>query len=342
MYEIFEFFDFHHAFEVFHGLNTRFQNLFVNSNLPIKINISSVSKSAFQRSLRHIIIPHADRIQSFRLSNPFAADMSLLLLPVMPDLIRLETLIINNIESAYIRQVLKHLSSLPVLFSLIIKSVDNSKNQNQIYQTIFRLPTLKYCQIFIETLRHRIPLPIATNKFSSIEHLVINNEISIDQLDCLLSYVPKLRRLSLAHLNRSIGRRTRISSITLNCLTNVFLKLYSVSFDDFEQLARDFFHQVHVLRIEISCNQYYNADMDYLNADQWERLISTHIPNLRIFDFQHEYRCRYNNNGQQAYETQVNKFNSSFWMKHQWFFEHQYYDSKYCVGTVFYSTNPHK
>ena len=101
IYEIFEFLHFHHAFDAFFDLNERFQNLFVNSNFSIKINISSLSKSTFHRYLTHIIILHTNRIKSLRLSNPFAPDISLLLFPIMTNLTRLETLIINNIESDY-------------------------------------------------------------------------------------------------------------------------------------------------------------------------------------------------------------------------------------------------
>lgn len=50
-------------------------------------------------------------------------------------------------------------------------------------------------QINIQTLS------IVTNKFSSIEHLVINDQVFLNQIDSLLSYVPQLRRLSLGDLN---------------------------------------------------------------------------------------------------------------------------------------------
>jgi hypothetical protein len=64
------------------------------------------SKSKLQRYLTHFIIPHACRIKSIQLSNPFAADMFLLLSPVMKDLTQLEALnTLNNIESDYIEEV---------------------------------------------------------------------------------------------------------------------------------------------------------------------------------------------------------------------------------------------
>ncbi len=123
IYEIFDFLNFYDAFETFYGLNIRFQNLFLYSNFPISINILSVSKSTFQRFLTHIIIPQTYRITSLRLSNPFATDMYLLLIvPIITKFIRLEALTLNSIEASHIKQVLDHLSSIPVLSSLTIAS----------------------------------------------------------------------------------------------------------------------------------------------------------------------------------------------------------------------------
>ncbi|CAF4272180.1 unnamed protein product, partial [Adineta steineri] len=64
IYEIFEYFDFDYIYETFSNLNQRFVNLIINSNLPIKINISSISKPIFQRYYTDIIIPYRHRIKS--------------------------------------------------------------------------------------------------------------------------------------------------------------------------------------------------------------------------------------------------------------------------------------
>ncbi|CAF3192332.1 unnamed protein product, partial [Rotaria sp. Silwood2] len=195
-----------------------------------------MSKSRFQCYLTYFIMSQTYRIKSFRLSNPFATDMTLLLFPITTNLTRLESLTINNIESDYFEGVINHLFSLPSLSSLVITSIDYITNQNDIYQKIFRLPTLKYCQILCETLKHLRAMSIATNEFSSIEYLVINNKVSIDQLYSLLPYVPQLRRLSLGHLCEPRWSRTDMNSIILNYLTYVSLELYSVSFDNFESI----------------------------------------------------------------------------------------------------------
>jgi hypothetical protein len=340
IYEIFEYIDFHHAFQGFYDLKERFQNLFIHSNLPIKISISSISKSTFHRYFKDIIVPHTDRIKLLRLSTPFATEMSQLLLPIMTNLIRLKTLIITDIESKSIGCVVDHLCSLPVLSSLIIKSIGGTRISTDIYQKIFRLPVLKYCKMFIEI--EQFSLPIATMEFSPIEHLIINNEVSLNQLDTLLSYVPQLRRLSLSHLNGHLNSRIRRNPAILNYLTNVSLDLYSISFNDFELLVADFFRQVQVLCITACIMQYPISDMEYVNANRWQQLISAHMLNLRIFDFEHKDRSWFRRINRQTYETEISKFNSLFWIQHQWFFEYQYYKTRHFENIIVYSTNPYR
>ena len=94
--------------------------------------------------------------------------------------------------------------------------------------------------MLFETLQDLKPLSIATNEFSSMEHLVINNKVSLNQLDSILSYVPQLRRLSFGLLNGWRNSRTHRNPIPLNYLTHVSLKLDYVSFNDFELLIRLF------------------------------------------------------------------------------------------------------
>jgi hypothetical protein len=342
IYELFEFLYFHHAFQGFYDLNKRFQNLFVHSNLPIKINISSISKPTFHRYLEDIIIPYTSRIQSLRLSSPFAVDMGLLLSPLMTKLIRLETLIINDIKAVHLVKLVNQLFFLPVLSSLFIKSIGSIRDQNDIYQKIFRLTALKYCKLFIETEQPLEPLSITTNEFSSIKHLVINSKVSINELDSLLSYVPQLRRLSFDYFDGYISSRICTNAIQLNYLTDVSLKSHSMSFNDFELLVIDLFRQVQILRIEIYSVYFSATNMGYLNANRWEQLISTHMINLRIFDLQLECALYNEHTDRQACDTEVNKFNSLFWIQHQWFFQHQFYINRDHHTILFYSTNPYR
>lgn len=341
IYEIFEFLNHHDAFQAFYYLNQRFQNLFLNSNLPLKIDLSSISKSKLKYYLTHIIKPCAYRIELFRLSNPLI-DPCLLLQPIMKNLTQITTLILNDIESIYIEQILNNLSHLPVLSSLIITSIDTPKNNKNIYNKIFRLPMLKYCQILIQLLQCPKSLPVDKNEFSTIEHFIINHDISIDQLCILLSFVPQLRHLSIGRLNEPKVKQLQRSSMSLHYLTNVSLKLHDVHFDSLETLIINYFHQIQVLTVSTQFVGFYSTSTQYLNADRWEKLISTHMLYLRVFDFQLSYRGLDSSNEIQTFETLINKFNSTFWIERQWFFDHHYHRITWSNAAVFYSRNPYR
>ncbi|CAF3814974.1 unnamed protein product [Rotaria sp. Silwood1] len=88
------------------------------------------------------------------------------------------------------------------------------------------------------------------------------------------------------------------------------------------------------------------ANSSYVDNKKWEELISSYIPNLRIFDIQYE---NYFNSihssrndvlfNQAISNVLINKFTSSFWIERGWFFAQQNYQSN---RTVFYSTNPYR
>ncbi len=53
LYEIFEYLDYSYLFETFPCLNKRFHSLIVDSNLPINVNFSIMSKSIFECYIRN-------------------------------------------------------------------------------------------------------------------------------------------------------------------------------------------------------------------------------------------------------------------------------------------------
>ena len=105
IYEIFKYIRFNQTFQSFYDLNQRFQNLFLLSNISIKINIFSTSKSRFQRYFRNTIIPKPNRIQSMELLNPFADNMFFFLFPIMKNVTPVKRFTSNNIQSNYINEV---------------------------------------------------------------------------------------------------------------------------------------------------------------------------------------------------------------------------------------------
>ncbi|CAF4633119.1 unnamed protein product, partial [Rotaria socialis] len=76
-------------------------------------------------------------------------------------------------------------------------------NLNDIYRSIFALPTLKYNKLHLYGNECSISIPLATGKqFSTIEYLEIAHYYAFDELSDLISYTPKLRRLNLSHINQ--------------------------------------------------------------------------------------------------------------------------------------------
>jgi hypothetical protein len=62
-------------------------------------------------------------------------------------LVKLERLIIDNIESEYLENLLTYLQPLPHLTSLVDISVDQIIKENVLLHLIFRLLVLKYCKV---------------------------------------------------------------------------------------------------------------------------------------------------------------------------------------------------
>jgi len=115
MYEIFEFLDYFHVYKAFYNINIRFHSLIAHSTLPIKINISSISKSAYQRYCSDIIMTKIDQINSFYVSNLFIYDLVSSPIRILSEFRQLERLILVNIESHYLEKLLLQLISFPIL-----------------------------------------------------------------------------------------------------------------------------------------------------------------------------------------------------------------------------------
>ncbi len=82
----------------------------------------------------------------------------------------------------------------------------------------------------------------------------------------------------------------------------------------------------------------------YTFADQWEKLISSFLPNLRVFAIQDIYTGDISYHFYKSICTN-DDFQSKFWKEKQWFFHHQYDDDNYIGSSpsgIFYSTNPYR
>jgi hypothetical protein len=333
VYEIFEYLDINDAYEGFFNLNQRFKNLFINSNLPIQVNISTISKSKFEHYHKNIILPNKHRINILRLSNPFTVDIVFSPPRIISKFIQLESLILDNIKAKYLENILIHLCFLPELHSLTINPIDYVENPTLFYIQIFRLPKLKYCQIKFETKNDQESLLFFNNQLSSIEHLVIKNRFRFHSFNNLLLYLPQLCYLSIDCLDGSQQKDVELSPIILKNFKYVSLKLDLINFNELKKLVKYFFHHIEVLRLT---TRFYEA---YLDAQKWEESIVSSMPNLRIFDINHDGLIR---NNPLSYHDLIKQFNSSFWNERQWFFTHQHDWQERLDSAVFHSTDPYR
>jgi hypothetical protein len=246
--------------------------------------------------------------------------------------IHLKTLILDNIKAKYLDNILNRLTYLSELQSLTIHPIDHIGNSSLFYRQIFRLPKLKYCQIKFEATVDLEPV-FFENKPSPIEHLVIKNRFRYQSFTNLLSYLPKLRYLSIDGLDGSLYSSTKPTTIILNDFKHVSLKLDLISFDQFEIIIKNSFRSIENLRVTTK------YDSAYLDAKRWEQLIVTYMPNLRVFDINHDGLVQ---NGPLSYHDLINQFNSSFWIERKWFFTHQHDWQARLDSAIFYSTDPYR
>ncbi|CAF3834939.1 unnamed protein product [Rotaria sp. Silwood1] len=252
---------------------------------------------------------------------------------------RLENLIFHGIRSFFLDTILLFLPTLPCLSSLVIDCIDNVENKNAVYYRIFRLPVLKYCKLSLDepfclSSLPRASLSLATTKFSSIEHLIITKLLRLNELNGLLSYVPKLHRLSIHLSNRFFEKYQQQHFIHLNHLTHVFLNITDMDFKEFELIIKNLFNRVEVLYITLK------NDSTYLYENRWKQLILFHMHHLRIFDIMISYTA---DSSEDIFNSisLTNHFNSQFWFERGWFFEYQIYNDL-LDGFIFYSINPYR
>ena len=296
-----------------------------------------MSKEAFKRYNADIIETSYDRIDTVRIFDAFMYDAILSATGGLSKFHRVETLILENIQSECLENLLNQLSTLSLLSSLTISTVDSVMNKNSVYQQIICLRALKRCQLSLLGWSMNDLLPMSANKYSPIEHLIITNSVYLRELDRLLSYVPQLRRLSIHSLSSDWYKSTEISLPIPECLTHLSIKGLNLNFDQFEKMIINLFRTIRVLYFTVDGH----TSSSYLDADRWKELITSYLPNLRIFDIQFDVLAD-SADDKASIETKMNEFTSSFWTERQWFFSSKFYHIIHHRRALLYSTNPYR
>jgi hypothetical protein len=281
-----------------------------------------------------LIQPNKHRIHSIHLSNPCAIDFFSSSIENISKCSQLQTLVLDTIEPQCLENLLRSLASLSNLSSLAIP-IHHSLNRDTIYHLIFQLPVLKFCKISLKEKSHFRLSVMSMNQSSPIEYLIIDGECDLMEIDCIISYIPQLRRLSFTLISNYYNPQITGFSTVLNHLTHVSLVLKCRDFNELEPFIKNCFGHVQVLHISF----WYGSP--YLDADRWEQLILSQMPHLRIFDLQYTYQTLKDNKKEKIREYLFEKFTSPFWLQRQWFFTNDHIAGQYLQGK-FYSSEPYR
>jgi hypothetical protein len=248
------------------------------------------------------------------LSNTIATQYFLKFITINSLFNHLQSLVINSITAQKLHVLLEQLTSLPRLYSLIVGVNGDLKSFDDIYQSIFHLPFLKYNELSFGPWRIPLSLPFATDEqVSSIEYLNIDIDLDLNELISILSYTPHLRHLTCQRLTNYSFNIGRTMTMPLPNLTYIHLDNCHLQFNELEILLKIISSPLQVLRFTISEN------LEYLSAERWQKLILEYLPHLRKFKFAYEEKVFENFQLNFSHE-QMKQFTSSFWIERQWYF----------------------
>ncbi len=336
-HEIFDYIDACNIFNAFSSLNIRFNRLVNYSSSPIKI--SCFIPLDYNDCYRQVVLPNRHRIISFHLHDKLCISSFFSMHTIDRSFNRLESLVLNGIQSDKLILLLPNLNALPYLFSLKIRLEKQFRNFPTLYFLIFRLPVLKYYKISAIRDIFSPSIQYTINGFSSIEHLVMDYDCHLPNLIKVLSNTPQLRYLTCNTLDTfdlpSIQIPTDICNLRYVCINWCALK-----FDVFKMLIKNWFSQIRVLRLTTWLGSYLDGNR-YIDADRWEQLILHHMPHLRIFELKNSAEM-YDPSDYTPCHLVLGRFNSPFWIQRKWFFHLKVHIHLFRRITLLYSIQPIK
>ncbi|CAF0764123.1 unnamed protein product [Adineta steineri] len=337
--DIFDFLDGYYIFDAFSNLNNRIQQLITSPDFFLKLNISFMSKSDFNKRSINIIRPYMNQIISLQLSEPFFIKNFLASFPIDTSFNRLESLILKDLNVDHDISILISLAQLPRLFSLKIFFFECSE-LFIVFQLILRLPVLQYANILCSSWTITVPFPLATSdnqRSMTLKYLAFDGLPRLSKIYNLLSYTPRLRRLSVEHIWGD-SYTPLVQFILPRNLTSISLCSWYLSFKKFASFIAIVGSELEFLRISITHKTALS------NAYQWQQLILRHMPRLRTFLFEYHGSLTKYANGNNRCRALLDEFSSPFWIERQWFFAHSHCHclSQEQVCLAFYSTQMHR
>lgn len=297
-----ECFEYLNGFEIFYSfgqLNNRFNILI--ENIPLNINFQDINKSVFdQFRTKMLLNPKIkNQIYSFKISDKDQCFLAKILLSSIP---------INELSGLEKFELI-----IPIQFSELISFLEEG-HDSEFYLNI-KLTDLLQCKL------HTLSIPLIhssvldSQKPSSIINLTIS-QCNLHDMYCILKHFSMLKYLHVGHMKYIHFYNTDIYSNDQYGirLKQLIIDEYNDEFINFQK----FIKQTPNLKNLTISNSIHK---DMINAYQWENLITSFLPYLKIFKFKFTHSLR-----RQCQDTvidQFKQFQTDFWQKqHHWYTEY--------------------
>jgi hypothetical protein len=317
-YEIFDYLDAWNVYNTFFNLNYYFNQLFNCSSVRLKIqSYSSSSNDVNTNIYNQIMLFNRHQIFSIDCLTLDKKDKIISTIPFDVSFNHLESMVLESFKPKLLDLLLPKLIDLPRLFSLTMDTYNTSKDLREIYQCIFCLPKLKHFSLSAnEDKIANITISLrraAANQISPIEYLIIHHPFTFKELSTIISYTPRLRRLNLINESTIKSNFKMISPMILSNSTYISVDIFKLNFKKFESLISKIHSKLKVLSVHTISH-----DKTYLDARQWEQLISQYLPQLEKFYLKYSIRFENDSTSQIRHAGKLNEFFSSFWIERQW------------------------
>ena len=332
LYDIFDFLDTFEVFEIFSPLNDRFHHLLTCSSVPLHFDFSSMRQSRFLHHCRQYVTPNVHRAASLTFPHHLLVDQFWTQFP-LDSFDQLRSVVLHEMRHDNSVRLLDTFVQLPALSSISIAIYQRCNDASLLYQSLFRLPKLKYCKVSL------INLPVINAEQlgqlqSSIEQLLMHHSSSPRDVIRIVTSTPRLRRFSWQPLTTSISLHdTTLETVTRPCyLTHLSLEAIRLPFAHFTWFITRVSSRLRKLSIGVQQNT------NFLDADRWQQLIVDHMPHLDVFELEHWFSFPNNLPENHAiYHKMTAGFTSSFWNERHCYFAHEDCVRRNCSVFFFHS-----
>ena len=252
--------------------------------------------------------------------------------------IRLESLRLQNIKFVNLIPLLISLADVPRLTSLHVHLGDSVDDLSTIYQLIFALLSIRDLRVETNPLQSPITcsMPMADQSTTLIESLAVDHDCNINDLLVLLSYTPRLRRLTCESIAEDEMPLPPEKVNAIPTLTRVSINRWNADFNRLETFLTIVAPELQCLTIKC----YEKVDF-FFSAERWERVITQHFPHLSTFNFTYVETIDEDFVVTQHHEH-MHRFTSPFWSKKHWWFNVQIDHDNWYEHTVSYVVSTDK